>query len=242
MISIYTELGSLFDERRMILTKLAHETGHGGFNWGRDFAEVHKARRYDIFEYPEFGFTEEGYKERLARRTKEDFADQLGQHLFPTDLLNYMFRVVREIEFGVGQLIQVDEYSVVVNIWPYRLESYEISVLEQTVKDAVRFPLTVSVIDKPHKDLNPNYLHRFSYVFKYDFLLSTDMEKYWREYGTTPNSDVKFIVPDVLARKTELPGELEAESLKDLIGKLSIAQGGKATWVCIDKSIYSSRA
>lgn len=242
MISIYTELGSLFDERRMILTKLAHETGHGGFDWKRDFSEVHKARRYDIFEYPEFGFTEAGYNERFARRSKEDFADQLGQHLFPTDLLNYMFRVVREIEFGVGQMIQVDEYSVVLNIWPYKLDDQEISVLEDVVKSAVRFPFTLAIIDKPHTELNTYYLHRFSYVFKYDYLLSPDMEKYWREYGTSPCSDVRFIVPDVLARKTELPEELEAESLKDLIGKLSIAQGGKATWVCIDKSIYSSRA
>lgn len=242
MISIYTELGALFDERRMVLTKLAHETGHGGFNWKRDFDEVHRARRNDIFEYPEFGFSEVAYNERFAKRSKADFADQLGQHLFPTDLLNYMFRVVREIEFGVGQMIQVDGYSVVVNIWPYKLTDNEIGVLEQTVKGAVRFPLDIAVIDKPHKDLNPNYLHRFSYVFKYDYLLSLNMEKYWREYGTTPSSDVKFIVPDVLARKIELPEELEAESLKDLIGKLSIAQGGKATWVCIDKGIYSSRA
>lgn len=240
MIRIYTELGSLFDERRMILCKLAREAGHYRFDWNHNFLPVYKERRCDIFEYPEFGFSKEAYDERYARRSKEDFGSRTENFLFPSRLCRDMFQVVREYEFGAGKQLMVTKFSVVVNIWPYALDEYEKEELVAAIKGTVVFPFDVELVNYAPEQLTPYYLHGFDYVFKYDYLLSERMKNYWDAYAAAPGGAVRFVVPDLFRGKVDLPEGMEAETPKDLIDKLNLVQGGKVTWISCDKRIYDS--
>lgn len=240
MIRIYTELGSLFDERRMILCKLARETGHPRFDWVQNFQKVYQDRRYDVFDYPDFGITETSYSERYARRSKEDFGNRVENFLYPSRLCRDMFQVVREYEFGVGKQLMVAEFAVVVNFWPYELDENEQEELYAAIRGTVRFAFNLELVNIPPEKLVPHYLHGFDYVFKYDYLSSERMKNYWDAYAAAPPCAVRFVVPDVFGRKVTLPECMEADTPKDLIEKLSIVQGGKVTWIPCDKRIYDS--
>ncbi|QDH47117.1 hypothetical protein PQC07_gp048 [Aeromonas phage D3] len=240
MISIYTELGSLFDERRMILCKLARETVGFKFDWVRNFQQVYQERLYDVFEYPEFGITDERYKERFERRSKEDFADRLENFLYPSKVCRDMFNIVREYEFGVGKLLSVSKFTVTVNTWPYELNDEEQAELIGAIKGTVSWSFDVNLVHLPPQQLIPHFLHGFDYVFKYDYMLSPHMGKYWELYETSLPSRTKIVVPGVFKGKVTLTDGMEADSPKDLIFKLSAYQGGKVTWIPCDKSIYDS--
>lgn len=240
MITIYTELGAIFDERRMILSKMAREAGNHKFDWQQNFQRVYQERRYDVFDYPEFGFSPEKYQERFDQRTKEDFGTQVENFLFPTRLCRDMFAVVREYEFGVGKLLQVETFRVTVNYWPYDLNEYELEELHAAIKGTVHFNFDLELITKAPNDLTPHYLHGFRYIFKYDYLTSKKMERYWSLYGIAALSNARFVVPDVFSVKPTLPEGMEAETPKELIEKLNAVQGGKVTWIPCDKRIYDS--
>lgn len=236
-ISVYTELGSLFDERRGIITKVALESGYTKFDWDRNFKEIYARRRMDVFNQPELGITQEAYDKRYEQRSVYDIADETQVYIRPSKLIYNMFKVVRELEFGVGQIISDDKFSVTVNVWPYDLSDDMVDELRDVMKGAVIFNYDVSFVSMTPEELTPAVLHGFQYVFKYDMLLSPRMKTYWESYARSPNSNVRFIVPDVLINR-ELPEEMRSEEPINLISNLNVAQGGKITLVPISKTIF----
>ncbi|QBZ70772.1 hypothetical protein pETSU_191 [Edwardsiella phage pEt-SU] len=237
MISIYTELGSLFDERRGILTKVARESGNTKFDWDRNFAQIYKRRRMDIFNQPELGITQEKYEARYKQRSLADFEDENEVYIVPSNLIFNMFRLVRELEFGVGQMISAQNFSVTVNLWPYELTEAHAQELQSVMKGAVKFNYTLSFVFIEPSELTPKVLNSFEYVFKYDMLLSPDMKNYWENYIRMPDSGTKFIVPGILTSR-ELPEEMRGEEPIDLITKMNFTQGGKITLVPVNKTIF----
>lgn len=237
MIRIYTELGSLFDERRGILTKVARESGNARFDWNRNYATIYKRRRMDIFEQPELGITQEAYDKRFAARSLADFEDHKEVYYLPTNLIYNMFRLVRELEFGVGQMISAAEFSVTVNLWPYELTEEHAQELQSVMKGAVKFNYSLSFVFIPPEELTSKVLHSFGYVFKYDMLLSPLMKNYWENYIRAPETGTKFIVPAILTSR-ELPEEMRDEEPLDLINKMNFTQGGKITLVPVNKTIF----
>lgn len=237
MITIYTEIGSLFDERRGIITKVARESGNPKFDWDRNFAQIYARRRMDIFNQPELGITQEKFEARFKQRTLTDFEDEKEVYIRPTNLIFNMFRLVRELEFGVGQMISAQNFSVTVNLWPYDFTEELAQELQSVMKGAVKFNYSLSFVFIPPEDLTPKVLHSYGYVFKYDMLLSPDMKNYWENYIRAPDSGTKFIVPGILTSR-ELPEEMRGEEPIDLITKMNFTQGGKITLVPVNKTIF----
>ncbi|QZA70728.1 hypothetical protein AH04_255 [Erwinia phage AH04] len=236
-ISCFTNLDSLFDPRRGIITKVALESGNTKFNWNTNMAEVYKRRRYDYFNQPELGITQEKYEARYAARTINDFADETQCYFYPSKLIRSMFRMVREVEFGVGQMLSVSTFSVTVNLYPYTLTTELLDELESVIRGAVPFNISLSFVKIPYDELTPSVLNGYQYVFIYDFLIGKDYKVYWENYAASSGSTVKFFVPDMLVYK-ELPEEMRREEPIETIGKLNVTQGGKITWVPCLKTIF----
>lgn len=237
MITIYTEIGSLFDERRGIITKVARESGNSRFDWDRNFAQIYKRRRMDLFNQPELGVTQEKFEARFKQRSLADFEDEKEVYIRPTNLIYNMFRLVRELEFGVGQMISAQNFSVTVNLWPYEFTEELAQELQSVMKGAVKFNYTLSFVFISPEELTPRVLHSYGYVFKYDMLLSPDMKNYWENYIKAPDSGTKFVVPGILTSR-ELPEEMRGEEPIDLITKMNFTQGGKITLVPVNKTIF----
>ncbi|WNV45960.1 hypothetical protein [Aeromonas phage AerS_266] len=237
-INIFTDLDSLWDTRRMILHKLANEHGRKDFDWNSNFADIYKRRKYDIYEYPEFGITEETFISRFEKRSKEDWVDLNTVYAIPSKLIAHLFPIVREIEFGVGKMFQTDSFNLTINTFPYQLSDSEKGELESVIRAAIKFTIGLNFVFIKDEDLEPNFLHAYNYVFKYNFLVSKAMESYWKKYGNSLNTGTKFIVPELYARKTALPTEMESETPGALISKLNAAQGGKITIISVPVSVF----
>lgn len=240
-INLYTELDSLWDTRRMILIHLAREHGRKDFDWNKHFAEVYKQRKYDIFDYPEFGFSEKSYLERYAKRVKEDWSSPFEYFAVPTRLIDNMFQIVRELEFGIGKMLSMSNFNVTVNTWPYKLNDNEILALKEAISGAVKFHIDISLVFVEPEELSASFLHGFHYVFKYNYLTSPDMKKYWETFDRVQSTNTKFIVPAILAKKWTMPEELAKETPLDLISKVNASLGGKVTFIPVDKAIFDYR-
>lgn len=236
-ITIYTEMDSLFDVRRGIITKVVRESGNNKFEWDKNFKEIYARRRFDYFHQPELGITDDAYQARYAKRSLADFADHQEVFVYPSKLIHNIFKIVREIEFGVGQIISASTFDLTVNLYPYVLEQEHIDELNSVIRGAVPFNISLSFVNIPYDKITPVILHAYQYCFIYDFLTSKDRKTYWENYIPAGNTNTRFIVPDVLLNK-ELPDEMRTEEAITLIGKLNVTQGGKITWVPYPKTIF----
>lgn len=236
-ITCYTNLDSLFDSRRGIITKVALESGHTKFNWDFNMKAIYERRRYDYFNQPELGITQEKYEARYAARTIDDFADETQCYFFPSNLIRNMFKLVREVEFGVGQILSISTFSLTVNLYPYTLSQSLLDELASTIRGALSFNISLSFVNTPYDAITPSVLSNYQYVFIYDFLIGKDYKVYWENYAKAINSNTRFFVPDLLVYK-ELPEEMRREEPIETISKMNVTQGGKITWVPCPKTIY----
>lgn len=237
-ITIFTGMDDLFDARRGMIHKLAVESGNKRFDWDRNFAPVYKRRRMDYFQQPEHGVTNEAYQKRYAQRSIEDFEDQDNVYVRPSNLMKNMFNIVRELEFGVGQMISASSFDLTVNLFPYVIEGELLDQLASVIRGAVPFNISLSFVNLSYEEQLPKVLHSYDFVFKYDYFISKEMKPYWDAYAIAPPTGTKIIVPDVIAAEKELPEEMKGEELIDLIGKMNATQGGKITWVPVTKTIF----
>lgn len=239
VISCFTDMDSLFDSRRGIITKVAIESGNTTFDWDKNYAEIYARRRFDYFQQPELGITHDAYQQRFAKRTINDFADETQAYIRPSKLIRNVFKLAREIEFGVGQMISAASFSLTVNIYPYELTDELATELASVIRGAVPFNFSLSFVTIPYDQLDASVLHTYQYVFLYGFLNSPVYKAYWDNYVASTQTNTRFVVPDILAKsEEELPPEMRSEELISLIGKLNVTQGGKITWVPCPKTIF----
>lgn len=236
-ITCFTNIDALFDSRRGILTKVALESGNSKFDWKRNMEAIYKRRRYDYFNQPELGITQSAYEARYDKRTMDDFADEQTCYFFPTKLIRNMFRMIREVEFGVGQVLSAASFSLTVNVYPYTLSEELLTELSSVIKGAIPFNISLSFVDIEYKKLLPSVLNNYQYLFIYDFLIGKDYKAYWEAYAVAGNSPARFFVPDVLVYQ-ELPEEMRREEPIETIGKMNVTQGGKITLVPCSKTIF----
>jgi len=238
-IRCLTNLDSLFDPRRGILTKVALESGNTKFNWERNMAEIYKRRRWDYFNQPELGITQAKFEERYARRTVDDFADDTQCFFYPSKLMRNraLFTFVRTMEFGVGQMLSTSGFAITINVHPYILSDELINELSSSLRGTVPFNISLSFVNIPYDDMTPAVLHAYDYVFIYDFIVGKDYRVYWENYAQSPNAATRFFLPDLLVYK-DLPEEMRSEEPIDTISKMNVTQGGKITWVPCDKTVF----
>lgn len=236
-ISVYTEMDSLFDARRGIITKCAIESGNTRFDWDRNFKEVYARRRFDYFNQPELGVTDENFKARYEKRSIYDFQDHEQVFIRPSNLIDNIFKIVRELEFGVGQILSVSKFDLTVNLYPYDIDGDILNELGSVIRGAIPFNIGLSFVNIPYESLTPATLHAYQYCFIYDFMTSPRRGAYWENYIPAINSNTKFIIPDVLLNDN-LPEEMRSEKPITLLGKMNATQGGKITWVPYPKTIF----
>lgn len=238
-IRCLTNLDSLFDSRRGILTKVALESGNTKFDWHRNMAEIYARRRWDYFHQPELGITQEKFEARYAARTIDDFADETQCFFYPSKLIKEMalFTFVRTVEFGVGQMLSTSGFAITVNVYPYILSEELLTELESSIRGKVPFRISLSFVNIPYDDMTPAVMHAYDYVFIYAFLIGKDYRVYWEKYAQSPNATTRFFVPDLLVYK-DLPEEMRSEEPIDTISKMNVTQGGKITWVPCQKTVF----
>lgn len=238
MIRIYTDLDSLWDTRRMILTRMAREAGRP-FDWDTNFAAVYKQRRFDIFNYPDFGFSEDGYWKRFEERTSGDWVSENEIFAYPSRLIYNIFKIVRELEFGVGKLLGVDRFELTINTFPYVLSEEQQRELDQVIAGTTSWDFDRQYVSVSHDELTPVFLGQFKYVFKYNLFVGRNETKgFWDRYFQTPAGQTTYIVPDVFAKESELPEGMDKESVKSLVSKLNMCQAGFVTWIAVDKAYF----
>lgn len=236
-IEIYTEMDSLFDARRGIITKCAIEAGNTNFDWDRNFAEIYARRRFDYFNQPELKVIDSVYQERYKQRSINDFADEKQAYIRPSKLIHNIFKIVRELEFGVGQMISASTFNLTVNLHPYVIEDELLDELNSVIRGAIPFNISLYFVTIPYEKLTPTVLHTFQYAFIYDFITGENRKAYWDGYKTAQPSNIRFIIPDIILNK-ELPEEMRSEEPISLLGKMNATQGGKITWVPYPKTIF----
>lgn len=236
-ITCFTDVDALFDTRRGIIHKVAIESGNTNFDWDRNFAQIYKRRNFDYFNQPELGVTQEKYLERYAKRSIDDFADAERAYVLPSKLIRNMFKIIRELEFGVGQMIAVASFNLTVNLYPYEIDGDLLDELDGVIRGAVPFNISLSFVNTPHSELTPSVLNAYQYVFLYDFLVGETYKAYWELYGQARPSTVRFIIPDVL-KSDDIPEEMRREEPIETLGKMNVVQGGKITWIPIPKTVF----
>lgn len=236
-IEIYTELDSLWDTRRMILSHLAEET-KPNFDWLRNFSNIYRQRKYDYFDYPEFGFSKERYLERYKARTKADWVKPNRTYAIPSQLVDAMFRIVRELEFGIGKMLSDARFNLTVNTWPYQLNAQEEEVLGQVIYGAIPFRINLRFIQQPEEKQTTAFFHFYQYVFKYDILLASGPRVYSDNIGNHPTTNTRFVVPLIFAKQIDLVEGLKNETPEKLIMNINLGLGGKVSFIGVDKAIY----
>lgn len=237
IITCFTNLDSLFDPRRGILTKVALESGNTKFDWKKNMETIYQRRRYDYFNQPELGITQAAYEARYDKRSMDDWADETQCYFYPSKLISNMFKAIREVEFGVGQFISAASFSVTVNLYPYTLTETLETELESVIRGKIPFNISLSFVTIPYDEITPSVLGAYQNVFIYDLLIGKDYKVYWENYGKAANTNTRFFVPDLLVYK-ELPEEMRREEPIETISKMNVTQGGKITWVPCSKTIY----
>lgn len=228
-------MDSLWDPRRAALIKTALESGNDSFNWDLNFAEIYEKRRFDYFHHPELGITQEKYLENYKNRSLNEFAQGWT---VPSKLIYNMFKIVRVLEFGVGQVLSMDKFHLTVNTWPYEMSDYLMDELASTIRGSIPFTISLSFVSFEDEKISPSLLHGYDYVFIYDWMTNPNLKNYWSAYGNTHSTNTRFMIPDVLISEDKLPEGMKSEEPITILNKMNIAQGGKVTWVAHPKTIY----
>lgn len=238
-LNIYTELNSLFDIRRGILTHLARENGNPDFKW-EQFDPIYQKRNMDYFNRPDIGITPEGYKERYNRRSIEDWADENECYFYPTNLLSEMFQIVRSIEFGSSSTIMLSDMNLTINCFPFELSDRLKAELIVHLQASIKFKVGIKLVYIDYDNMTAPYLNSFDYVFKYDLLISSKSKPWFESLKDVKKPGTKYIVPDLLAKdySEESNPQLGSVSVADHIRKCSAVLGGLVIFIPVDKKLY----
>lgn len=238
-IDIYSDIGSFFDLRRGIITHLSRENGHPEFKWEL-FDPIYQKRKMDYFIREDLGITPEGYNERYARRTIDDWADENECYFYPTNLSSEILQIVRSIEYGSSHTIIMSSLTLSINIYPFDMSPALEQELLGTLRAAFKIPVDVKLINVPDSDITAPYLNSFDYVFRYDHLIRPTSKRWFETLGDLRKMGTKYIVPNLLAKNysEESGSTLKTVSVEDHIRKCSGVLGGSVIFIPVDKKIY----
>lgn len=241
-LRLYTDLDSLFDTRRGILTKLARET-NPKFVWS-DFAKVYTERRFDIYTRPSIGITPEKFEALYSARSVDDWSDENECYFYPTNLLNEMLQIVRSIEFGSYSTIQISRFHLTVNCFPFKLSDALAEELVSHLENSFNLPIEIKLADMDYSNQSAVYLSGFDYVFRYGHLLRPEFSTWYETLTGNIRAGTKYIVPELLAKDFE-EGE-NTSFLKDIpvadhIRKASAVLGGVVVFIPTNKRLYDYR-
>lgn len=238
-LRLYSDLDSFFDTRRGILTKIARET-KPNFEWS-DYAEVYKARRMDTYVRPDLGITPEKFEERFAKRSIDDWADENECYFFPTNLITEIIQIVRGMEFGAHETIQISKISLSLNCYPFVLSDELAAELVSVVETSFKLPVEVRLVNVEYDKQTAIYLNGYDYVFRYGHLLRPEFKVWFETITTAQKAGTVYIVPELLVKAFADSAEtkfLNDVPIGDHIRKCSSVLGGVAIFVPVDKKLF----
>lgn len=238
-ISIYTDVDTLFDTRRGIIEHVMRDNGHPTA-WN-EFKEIYQNRKLDLFDKPELGITQSQYEERFAARSVNDWVDEQNCYFYPTQVVSSMLPIVRSIEFNGCAVINTSAIKLTINTYPFILSDVLAESLRQHIAAAFKIGIQIEIVTVPFAEQTAPYINAFNYVFRYGHLISKELVEWHKTYENTKLMGAKIIVPDLLAK---LPSDdpvlapLNNESVKSIISKISILQGGRCIFIPFDKGLF----
>lgn len=240
-IRVYTRLDDIFDSRRGILTHLAKENGNDKFDWSL-FEPIYQRRKMDLFNQPELGITQEGYLERFKKRNIYDFVKDDIVYFYPSRLLDNIFVIIREIEFGVHQTIMTSPFHLTVNTYPYELNDYLYTEMKSHILGTFRFPIQLDLVSIEPEMITANFFSTYRYVFQYDFFTSDDIKEHFAPtYLNSKGKGTTFVVPSLYRYDCNLD-ELNGLEADFLIQQMGILQGGLVNFHPVDKSLFDYKS
>lgn len=240
-IRIYTDLDSIFDTRRGIITHIAKEF-NSSFTWDL-FKPIYDERRIDIFNRPSLGITPEKYEERFKARSVEDWADENECYFYPSNLLSEILQIVRSIEYGSTSTILASRLSMSINLYPFSLSTALQDELTSHVLGAFKIPVDLSLVYIPYEAQTGPYLNNFDYVFRYHHLLRPESESWFKTIMQIARPGTKYIVPDILAKEFDSEGDnavLYSMSIEDHIKRCSATLGGGVIFIPTGNKLFAS--
>lgn len=241
-LRVYSDIDSLFDTRRGILTHLAKKT-KPDFTWDL-FEPIYSDRRMDYFNRPSLGITQEGFEELWAKRSTDDWADDNECYFFPTNLLDEMLQIVRGIEFGSRQTIMVSKFQISINCYPFKFSDELADQLLEHIYGAFKLPVEVKLVDVPYDLQTAPYLNDYNYVFRYGHLLRPEFKRWHETLPNVVNPGTVYVVPELLAK--EFSEGIDVDPLRetstgDHIRRLSALLGGVVIFIPTDKKLFATK-
>lgn len=229
-IPVYIELGALFDERRGILTKmLAQHKPSLVDQWDNIFKRAYDKRIIDLFERKEINITKETFKKEFEKRNINDFC-----YYLPSNLASQLFLTLMDFEGLGNKPITIDTVIIDINTFPYQLDDELKEELTTELKKVFKFKNNINFIHRGYQEQIPNFFSKYSYVFKYDFLLSEKMYPFFDSIKDCPIPDVKFMVPNVLLK----PNDFTTGDISDIITKTTLALSTHLQIIPVNHRLY----
>lgn len=225
-ISVYTELSSLFDDKRAVLETMLP----AGETWDGVFKTSYENRRIDIFEKPELGIYNDKYKELYSKR---DIL--LFRNIRPTPLINRILTLVLDAEKLIGKPIAASKINITINLYPYVLDDELKGNLYNDIKSILPYNNSIDFVNRSPAQLTSSYLRNFSNVFKYDLLIGEDSKAFMESLPKTPMMNTRCFVPDLYVKEPESGIVSEPE---EIIQRFSILTATVITLLPVNHAIY----
>lgn len=239
-LNIYTELDSIYDPRRAILSWLATEgisdltlrLREAEHKWNLHFEQNYRQRRLETYEFPAFGINRWKFEKAYAER-------HIGQWSFfrPTNVLKKLLKTVFDIEQLEDTPLGIQGITLFLNFFPYKLDEELQEELRVSVVNSLKGIVDVKLVNHNPVDQDSRYYKQFHYVLKYDVMLSKDSKVFMDSLAQFPIPDVAFFIPDVLLKE---PENLERPA-EDIIFGLSLSASASFRLIPISHDFYDYR-
>lgn len=240
IITVYTDIDTLFDTRRGILEHMAREAGVKNFEW-RMYEPFYKSRTLDYFEKPEFGITHAKFVERFGKRSVDDWVDDKYCYFYPSNIIYSILPSIRSIEFGSNQTIQASKIELTVNTYPFEMSDELEQQLLQHLNAVFKIKIDIGLVYIPFEKQTASYINGYNYVFRYGHLINPELKAWYDTYAQCKLVGTKIIVPDLLAKTPSNDPVFEAlnkDSVKSRIEKMSALQGGRCVFIPLGKEVF----
>lgn len=238
-IGAYTEIDSIYDSRRGILSLMITED-MAGLNddlrkqkgdalWEQQFARNYRERRMDSFEYPAFGINREKFLERYNKRSVSDWL-----FYYPSNLRNKLLKMILELEQLVDVPISISGVDLYINTFPYVFDDDMKAQFLSYCKSAFKGLVAVKLLDHDPTKMTALYYKQYNYVFKYDMMLVEENKAFFDSLSVTPIPETCVVVPDILVQEVE---EL-CGPIKERIHAMGIMIGPAIQLVPVEHSTY----
>lgn len=238
ILSVYTDLDSIFDSSRGIAQKLiTQHLSHlplkerikeSDAYFHKHLLPKYKERTYHLFNAPELGITPDIFKTAYLNRSRDDF-----DFFYPTPLLDGIFKIIVGLENTQNGGFDVEAVNLTVNTHPYDFDEEEVAELLTHLKLKVgNFFKDIHITNVDVEEKTASFFQGYNYVFKKDIMFS--YKKFHQSLENVYIPNVQFVLPILHYQHNEsFKG-----SPKEILELFSVTMVTVMGITPIDKSLY----